>query len=203
MGTHGRRGPSRLFIGSTAECVVRHTDRPILTLRLDANIMESDELRHLIVPVDFSEYSEEAVRYASELARVWNARITLLHVVEEAVLPTVYGIEPVSVFSVDHVIDQSQKALQELKDKYFEAADKVDTHIVVGHAASSIADYAQEAGGDLIVISTHGLTGLKRFLMGSVTEMVVRSATCAVLTVKPFGHSLLQDVKASDKAVSV
>jgi nucleotide-binding universal stress UspA family protein len=203
MGTHGRRGPSRLFIGGTTECVVRHSDRPIMTLRTDAEVMDADALSHLIVPVDFSDHSEEAIRYARELAKVWNARITLLHVVEEAVLPTVYGIEPVAVFSIDHVIEQSKKALQELKVRYFDDADNVETEIVVGHAATSISDFAGEVGCDLVVISTHGLTGLKRFLMGSVTESVVRSAPCAVLTVKPFGRTLLSETQAARKTVSV
>lgn len=192
MGTHGRRGPKRLFIGSTAECVVRHTDRPVLTLRSDADVMQQDELKHLIVPVDFSSFTEEAVRYAREFAKVWKSRITLLHVIEEAVLPTVYGIEPVSVFTADHVLEQSKKALADMKAKFFKETDQVETHVAIGHAATSIADFAEEVGGDLIIIPTHGLTGLKRFLMGSVTELVVRTAPCAVLTMKPFGHTLLR-----------
>ena len=193
MGTHGRRGPKRLFIGSTAECVVRHTDRPVLTLRSDADVMMTDVLKHLIVPVDFSDFADEAIRYAREFAKVWGAKITLLHVIEEAVLPTVYGIEPVSVFSADHVLEQSKKALSDMKAKYFSDSDQVETHVAIGHAATTIADFAKEVGGDLIIIPTHGLTGIKRFLMGSVTELVVRTAPCAVLTMKPFGQSLLQD----------
>ena len=200
MGTHGRRGPKRLLIGSTAECVVRSSDCPVLTLRSDATTMKEHKLTNLLVPVDFSDFSEEAVKYAAQLAKTWDARVTLLHIVEEAVLPTVYGVEPVALYSVDHVLDASTKALNEMKDEFFDESIDVDTRIVVGHAASSIADWAKELNADLVVISTHGLTGMKRFLMGSVTELVVRTAPCAVLTVKPFGKRLI-DTPVADEAV--
>ena len=85
---------------------------------------------------------------------------------------------------------------------------------LTSHDVVSILDYFEDLEdprssinrkhllGDLIVISTHGLSGLKRFLMGSVTEMVVRSAPCAVLTVKPFGKSLMKQAKAAKDTVS-
>lgn len=202
MGTHGRRGPKRLLIGSTAERVVRTASCPVLTLRSDAATMQGHQLTNLLVPVDFSSHAEEAVRYAAELAKVWKARVTLLHVVEEAVLPTVYGVEPVALYSVDHVLDASKDALKEMKSTFFDKSVEVDTKIVVGHAASSIADCAKDLEADLVVISTHGLTGMKRFLMGSVTELVVRSAPCAVLTVKPFGKRLMGEAAAKEASLS-
>ena len=192
MGTHGRRGPRHLFIGSTAERVVRLSECPVLTLRSDADPMTQINLNHLLVPVDFSDHSRYALKYAAELVSLWNARITLVNVIEEAILPTVYGVEPVAVFPIDNLVEQSQKALNDLKLKFFsENASNVDTQVIVGHAATSIAEFAKEVSADLIVIPTHGLTGLKRFLMGSVSEHVVRNAQCAVLTVKPFGKSLI------------
>ncbi len=201
MGTHGRRGPRRFLIGSTAERVVRMSSCPVLTLRDDAPSMSAENMRHLLVPVDFSEHSMEAVRYAAELATVWNARITLLHVIEEAILPTVYGVEPVAVFPVDHLLEESRKELDKLRAARFDEDAPVDTKVIVGHAATSISDYADEVEADLIVISTHGLTGVKRFLMGSVAEHVVRSSHCAVLTVKPFGASLISGEKAGQQSV--
>ena len=202
MGTHGRRGAKRLLMGSTAECVVRSATCPVLTLRADAPTMSEAGFSHILAPVDFSEYAEEAAAYTAELARRWNARVTLLHVVEEAVLPTVYGIEPVALYSIDHLLDRSRNEIESLKTKFFDTGMAVDTEIVVGHAGYSIADYAKEAGTDLIVISTHGLTGQKRFLLGSVTEQVVRSAPCAVFTVKPFGKRLIGDTTNTESALS-
>lgn len=203
MGTHGRKGPRRLFIGSTSERVVRLASCPVLTLRPDAGMLDPAGLKNILVPVDFSEFSYDAIQYASELARTWEAEVTLVNVIEEAILPTVYGVEPVSVVPVDHLIGESEKALDELKYKFFDADSTVNTRVLVGHAAITIADYAREASSDLIVIPTHGLTGLKRFLMGSVAEHVVRNAHCAVLTVKPYGKSLLkQEVNKNDSIVA-
>ena len=202
MGTHGRRGPKRLFIGSTAERVVRLSDCPVLTLRSDAQTANPMHLKNILVPVDFSDFSIDAIKYALELAKNWNAKITLLNVIEEAVLPTVYGVEPVSVFHVDHLIEESVKMIQNLKESYLEGYPNIEAKVVVGHAAFTITDFANENDTDLIVIPTHGLTGLKRFLIGSVAEHVVRNAQCAVLTVKPYGKSLLNGSNASLESVS-
>ena len=195
MGTHGHRGPKRLFIGSTAERVVRLSSCPVLTLRSDAATVNPLNLKHILVPVDFSDFSMDAIKYASELAKSWNAQITLLNVIEEAVLPTVYGVEPTSVFHADHLFKESTKMIENLKSKSLGDYEKVEAKVIIGHAAFSITEYANENDVDLIVIPTHGLTGLKRFLMGSVAEHVVRNAQCAVLTVKPYGKSLLNGNK--------
>lgn len=203
MGTHGRRGPKRLFIGSTAERVVRLSDCPVLTLRSDAQTANPMHLNNILVPVDFSDFSLDAIQYALELAKNWDAKITLLNVIEEAVLPTVYGVEPVSVFHVDHLMDESAKMIQNLKETYLENYSNIEAKVVVGHAAFTITDFAKENGVDLIVIPTHGLTGLKRFLIGSVAEHVVRNAQCAVLTIKPYGKSLLNGSKVSQEPVSI
>ena len=203
MGTHGRRGPRRLFIGSTAERVVRLAPCPVLTLRSDADILNPAQLSNILVPVDFSDFSNDAIRYAAELADTWDAEITLIHVIEEAVLPTVYGVEPVATYPVDHLMEESQKQIDRLKEAYFGENPRVHTKILVGHSALTIASYAKESSTNLIVIPTHGLTGLKRFLMGSVAEHVVRNAQCAVLTIKPYGKSLLgNEVEPEDKMVA-
>ena len=203
MGTHGRRGPRRLFIGSTAERVVRLAPCPVLTLRSDAEILNPAHLSNILVPVDFSDFSNDAVRYASELADTWQAEITLLHVIEEAILPTVYGVEPVSMYPIEHLMEESQKQIDQIKEEYFGANPKIHTKVMVGHSALTIAEYAKESSTNLIVIPTHGLTGLKRFLMGSVAEHVVRNAQCAVLTVKPYGKSLLREEQNSEDQLTV
>ena len=193
MGTHGHSGPKRLFIGSTTERVVRLAKCPVLTLRSDADSHNPVQLNHILVPIDFSDFSGDAIKYAAELARSNDAKITLLHVVEEAVLPSVYGVEPVSVFQVENLLESNTKMMARWKKAYLDGVPNVDTKVIVGHAAISITEFAEENNNDLIVIPTHGLTGLKRFFMGSVAEHVVRNAQCAVLTVKPHGKSLLND----------
>lgn len=201
MGTHGRRGPKRFFIGSTAERVVRRSDCPVLTLRSDADDSKV-HIKNILVPVDFSDFSADAIKYASELATSWDAKITLLNVIEEAVLPTVYGVEPVSIFQVDNLLEESRKMILNLKKTHLVAHPDADAKIIVGHAAISITDFAKENDMDLIIIPTHGLTGLKRFLIGSVAEHVVRNAPCAVLAVKPYGKSLLNGTEFAKEPAS-
>lgn len=202
MGTHGRTGPKRLLIGSTAERVVRLSQCPVLTLRSDADTYNPVQLSRILVPVDFSDYSPEAIQYAAELSKAHGAHITLLNVVEEAVLPTVYGVEPVSIYNAEHILNSNEGALQKLNKQYLMGHPDADTKVIIGHASTSITDFAKNDKTDLIVIPTHGLTGIKRFLLGSVAEHVTRHAPCAVLTVKPHGKSLLNGTELYASASS-
>lgn len=191
MGSHGRRGPKRLFLGSTAECVIRNASCPVLTLRSDAESLHGDKLSHIMVPVDFSAYAEEALRYANAFAKLWNARVTLVHAIEEAVIPTVYGIEPMSFPSLEPLLDKSNAALMDMAANYIDADIEVNIETLIGPPAPVIAEFADKQKADMIVLASHGLTGFKRFLLGSVAESLNRLASCAILTVKPFGKSLL------------
>jgi nucleotide-binding universal stress UspA family protein len=138
----------------------------------------------MLVPVDFSDYSREAIRWAVALSRVFPSRVTLLHMVEEAVFPTVYGVEAAPISTVNLVLDRSKAMLDELGQEFFPADAQPAKDVRIGHAAGGITAFAEENATDLIVLATHGLTGLKRFLMGSVAERVVRFAPCAVFATK-------------------
>lgn len=197
MGTHGRRGPRRFLLGSTAACVVRQATCPVVTLRFDADPMDSDEKPHLLVPVDFSNHAEDAVRYANTLAGMWGGEITLLHVIEEMVLPAVYGIEPVALQPMTALSDNTRSELQYLGDRLIDEGIPFRTEVLIGPTPVVISEYAAEKESDMIVISTHGLTGLKRVLMGSITEAVVRSAPCAVWTIKSFGTKQSESVPSA------
>ncbi len=197
MGTHGRHGPVRLLRGSTTEHVLRMAPCPVLTIKADAMTMVSKPTLNMLVPVDFSDYSREALAYARALSDVFDCEVTLLHMVEEAVFPTVYGIEAAPVSSVNLVLDRSREMLEKLAGEFFPADRLPALDVRIGHAASGIAVFAEENGTDLIVMATHGLTGLKRFLMGSVAERVVRHAPCAVFAVKPFGKSVLKNDRSA------
>ena len=191
MGRHGRRGAKRLFLGSTAECVIRNASCPVLTLRSEAHEIEGDDFKHILVPVDFSNFAKESLQYANEFARLWKAKITLVHAIEEAVIPTVYGVEAMAFVSVEPLLKKSKREMQELANTCIDPSIEVDIQVLIGRPASVITEYAHDNGADLIILASHGLTGFKRFLMGSVAESLNRKASCAVLTVKPFGKSLL------------
>jgi nucleotide-binding universal stress UspA family protein len=189
MGTHGRRGLQRLLIGSVAEEVLRRAPCPVLTVRYDEGVPSAWNVRNILAPVDFSEASTSAVRHAKELALTYGAQISLLHVVEEVMYPSAYGMEMADVPGPD-VIERVEEGLAEL------ARDEIGyEHVLVeskiGYAPSTILDYIEENDVDLIVIATHGRSGIERLLLGSVTERVVRRASLPVFVIKSFGKSLL------------
>lgn len=187
MGTHGRRGPRRFLLGSTAACVVRKAACPVVTLRCDAAPMEPKDEPRLLVPVDFSQHAEAVLHTATELATRWGGGITVVHVIEEMVIPAVYGIEPAALPPMTALIDQTRTELRKLGARIIGEAVPFDTDVLIGPTAVLITEYARERAVDMIMLSTHGLSGFKRMLLGSVAEAVVRSAPCAVLTFKSSG----------------
>jgi nucleotide-binding universal stress UspA family protein len=192
LGTHGRRGLRQLVLGSVATEVVRRSPCPVLTVRLAADAPAVRMPRRILVPVDFSEPSDVGVAHARGLAARADARIDLLHVIEVPRIPDVYGMTEYSAAgNLDEVEGKARESLDEIAQD-LGGPDKVSCHVQQGHAAHEIVDFADKTRAEAIVIATHGLTGLQRLLMGSVAEQVVSRAACPVLTVKPFGRSLVQ-----------
>jgi len=139
--------------------------------------------KHILVPTDLSEGAEQALDYACELARVLGAQIHLLNVIG---IPTM-GVPELGLAVTTTVIDQmvidSQAAIERLAATKC-TADVGQTLVRSGDARDVINQTAKELGIDLIVMGTHGRRGISRALLGSVAETVVRSAPCAVLTVR-------------------
>ncbi len=202
MGTHGRRGVRRLLLGSVAEEVIRRADRPVLTVREDGE--EGLAMERLLVPIDFSKHAREALRHAVELAHLYDARLDLLHVVEENLHPAFYVGGVQSIYDVQPDIDEkSMQRMQEMLDELTGTTrGAAELHVEAGRAARQITQCADRMGSDLVVMSTHGLTGLEHFMMGSVAEKVVRHVSAPVLTVKAFGRSLLSTPASADAATS-
>lgn len=190
MGTHGRRGMDRLLSGSVAEAVVRQAPCPVFTVLSGDSDRDGSEIDSVLAPVDLSEQSTLVVDHAAALAEAYDAPLDLLHVMEEAAFPNVYGIDPL-VPSQPDVQDRAREAVETLAKRVADHPDPVDVHVLAGYAARDIVDFAKKNESDLIVMATHGRTGLERFLIGSVAEKVVRSAPCPVFTVKSFGKSLI------------
>ena len=198
MGTHGRRGVDRLLMGSVAEEVVRRAPCPVFTIRSDGNHVPYRAVRRILVPLDFSDASSAALAHAKELAQTYGAQLDLLHVIEEVMYPSSYGVEAVSI-PTDEVVERVETALAGI------ARDDIGyEHVTVqatpGYASTTILDYASDHDVDLIVIATHGRTGVDRLLLGSVAERVVRRASEPVFVVKPFGKSLLETTKSARDA---
>jgi nucleotide-binding universal stress UspA family protein len=140
--------------------------------------------QHLLVPTDFSEYADDALDYAIELAKTLQARLTVLYVYY---LPSL-ALGEVSPVVIDDTLQametnarqQAQKALA----RVLRAGLQGDSVIVEGTPFQMIIDTAKDKGADLIVMGTHGRTGLSHVLMGSVAEKVVRLAPCPVLVTR-------------------
>jgi len=188
IATHGYTGLKHVLLGSTAERVVRHVTCPVLVVRSREYLgrkaaFAPDKVRSILVPVDFSKSSLDALQHALALARQFNARLVLLHVV--------------APFHADMFMDTTDiqrdartlahKRLTKLANASKKVWSRTGHRFRVGHVDTTITAQARRLNADLIVMGTHGHSGLKRALLGSVAERVVRHAPCSVLTVRAKG----------------
>jgi nucleotide-binding universal stress UspA family protein len=139
-------------------------------------------IRTILHPTDFSPRSEYAFRLAGSLARDHGARLVVLHVTSPPVVADGEVLTEIATEGYKQAVWDAFRHLQESDPKIREL--RVDTQLVEGDPAAEILRVAEETGCDLIIMGTHGRTGLERVLMGSVAEQVVRKAPCPVLTVK-------------------
>jgi len=143
-------------------------------------------LTKLLVPTDFSEDSEQAARYAVELAKRFQAEIHCIHVVDipaDLLSTSDYYMTGPSEAFLDQIREESKKNLEAFAKKNLEGVG-VRTAFLEGSPFVEIIRYAHNQEIDLVVIATHGRTGLRHVLFGSVAEKVVRKAPCPVLVVK-------------------
>jgi nucleotide-binding universal stress UspA family protein len=148
------------------------------------------KIRCIVCPTDFSATARRAVEYAAELARSFGAEVVLLHVIPDMNYP------PKSLGMVTALPNLRQELNQRAKQELdalrtlFDAAVKVRTELRDGQSHEQVLECANAVKADLIVLGTHGHTGLKHLLLGSTAERVVRLATCPVLVVrKPDGST--------------
>lgn len=141
--------------------------------------------RRILVPTDFSKHSDVALRTATDLSRRYEGEITLVYVFEPVnyALPEGHVLHtPPQIHELQNIFEQ--RLAQAREDAKAAGAPSVDAKVLTGPPAGEIVDLAARGKYDLIVMGTHGRTGMRRFLLGSVAEKVVRSAPCAVLTVR-------------------
>jgi nucleotide-binding universal stress UspA family protein len=194
IGTHGRRGLGHIVLGSVAEELVRAAPCPVLTVRELQEPRQLEAIERVLVPVDFSGFSRRALEYAKDLASNYQCRLQLLHIIEPPVYPSFYALKQSHFSSLIGDIEQStRRRMRQLVQEAVDPDVPFDVFVLEGRAVTDIPDFAEKNGSDLIVIATHGLTGLKRLFLGSVTEKVVRRARCPVFTVRAFGKSLIHE----------
>ena len=159
-------------------------------------------IRRILFPTDFSEPAKQAQKYAMALADRFGAELHLLHVVPENPMPFPDSATSWTLSTTDQkwqVDDAEKRLLHSLGPDWPEECRTVRT-AVIGNAVEEIVKYAKEHEIGMIVIGTHGRTGLSHLLLGSVAEKLVRLATCPVLTVHPQGHQFLIDDTTSRPA---
>lgn len=141
-------------------------------------------LKNILVPIDFSDYSKNALKYAVQFAKQFSSKLLLVYVVEPMIYPADFSMGQVAIPSND--IDLHARAEEELKKLANEINEGIviDTIIKTGKPFVEIIDTASEKDIDLIIIATHGHTGVEHLLFGSTAEKVVRKAPCPVLTLR-------------------
>jgi nucleotide-binding universal stress UspA family protein len=200
IATHGYRGLMHALLGSTAEHVAQHAPCPVLTIKhpdhgfIMASAAEQGashvpriEIENILYPTDFSDFARYALPYAASFAGEFNATLYMLAV--EDAMP--YG------FPGEHENFPDPKEVERLAHEASEGADaphrdlKIRRFEVRGIPSHQIAIFARNYHIDLIVMSTHGKTGLKHALMGSTTERVMRLAPCPVLSIHHPEHEFV------------
>lgn len=160
-----------------------HPARPAPVINLVPSLLK---LKKILVPVDFSDFSKKALHYALPFAEQFDASITLLHVVEPVIYPVDYAVVPPAMEDANLALArEAREKLARLGQENIEANHlRAETIVVTGHPYQEITRIAKERNIDLIILATHGYTGLKHVYLGSTAERVVRHAPCPVLTVR-------------------
>jgi nucleotide-binding universal stress UspA family protein len=185
MGTHGRTGFEHLLLGSVTEKVLRKATCPVMTVPPPAATASTPPFKRILCPVDFSEPSLAAVRFAAALAEEGTARLTLLHVFE---WPPDEALEELGSDVLDQFRRERETRTRERLDSLIRQDVRnwctPEVRLRTGKAYSEIIQCAELDHDDLIVMGVHGRGPVGQFWFGSTTNQVVRQATCPVVTVR-------------------
>jgi len=186
--THGRGPLGRLFVSGVTDELIRQAPVPVLVVHPRdpaPGLVPEPLLEHVLVPLDGSPLAERILEPALNFVRLWEGRCTLLRVIEAS--PSTTAGSPHG----PHPPEQEQKVaaeayLEKIAGPLREQGTAVQTRVVVApHAAPAILEEAQAQRCDFIALATHGWGGLKRMLLGSVTDKVVRGSSLPVLAYRP------------------
>lgn len=192
MATHGRGGISRVWLGSVADHMARHSPVPVLFVRPSAVPLTWDGgplPRRIVVPLDGSELSESILDHAVLLATPGETELALVQVVMPLAVPSYPHTTSGFAYDADDLARRQRAAetyleclAVELRANGFTTTVKVTSH---GQIARAILDYALHADADLIALATHGRGAAARFALGSVADKVLRAATTPLLMFRP------------------
>jgi len=190
MSTHGFTGFSRWFLGSVTEKVLRSAPCPVLVIR------DARPFSHVLITLDGSPLSEQALAPGFALASCYDAAVTLLQVKQEEFAPNlIKQVEKheqgLGDLAGDDINFQAEYYLKRLAEEHHHLSkQEVQTMAVTGPVATEILETIEAEAVDLLVMSTHGRTGLRRWVYGSITEKVMRQANCSMLIIRPPAETL-------------
>ncbi|MGQ9798049.1 MAG: universal stress protein [Ignavibacterium sp.] len=141
-------------------------------------------IKKILVPIDFSDYSKSALKYAVNFAKVFNAEMYLIYVNEPVIYSPDFSMGQIAIPSVTVEIERAKEELTKLAQQEIPAEIKRQVIIKTGKPFVEIIETAAEEDIDLIIIATHGHSGVEHILFGSTAEKVVRKAPCPVLTLR-------------------
>lgn len=185
LASHGRRGPSRWLRGSVAERVLRHCPAPLLITHPQTEGPEAPTFQRILVPLDGSERAREILPLVSATARAFEAEVLLLRASDAHHLSLAEFLTPPEERApVPTTAEQLERDLHQAKETLEAARVSVRLLTAFGDPAAEILSAADEQRADLIALTTHGRTGLSRWVFGSVAEKVLRAWPRTVLVLR-------------------
>lgn len=193
MTTHGRGGLGRFWLGSVADTLVRLSQVPILLLRPHGGVPDFVApllFEKILIPLDGSEMAEQILEPAFAIGALAHAEYTLLRAVEPLITPApgmpTRSLEPVGMYTSANRLAKAKAYLDHLAQHLAAEGRQIRTRVIPAvQPASAILEVAQQEGNDLIALATHGRSGFRRLLIGSVADKVLRGATIPVLIYRP------------------
>jgi nucleotide-binding universal stress UspA family protein len=176
MGSHGRRGLKKWFLGSVTEGMLRRSPVPVITLRGSNKSRTISTAPRILVTTDFSKGTGNALDYALSIADATGARVTFLHVLEE-----------MRALTSEKYREKAQERITRelLKLVPLDARSRLDIQVEAGTPSHLILRTLKKEKIDLLVMNTHGKGIVDRVILGSTSERVVRAADCAVMLIPP------------------
>jgi nucleotide-binding universal stress UspA family protein len=196
-GTHGRTGFERLILGSVADRLIRQAPCPVLTARTGLPGGPRREIRRIAYATDFSPTARAAWSWVAAIAAAARAEVDLVHVTFHPVADRHMSAETIGRMAT-LLHEQGRMEAERFLAQSTLPRDRVHVRLVQGVAGEQIVRRAQEHAADLIVMGTHGWSGVVRWMLGSVAHHVIQTAPCPVLTVGPIGAPQTVEVRARE-----
>lgn len=193
MSTHGRSGIKRWALGSVADRVLRGTDKPLILVRartVSPEISCERVLRRIVLTLDGSKDSEAVIPYVEELALGINAEVVLLHVIEPS-----YSFHAIGGFKYQGYSEKKKKSMKAFYNNYLRgiatkfANRGIDTRhrVLFGDVTEAIVDFADKTCADLVAMTTHGRSGVKRWALGSTADRILQIGNTSLFLVRTPG----------------